>query len=143
MMRPAAAQPSASALTLRASVRSQVAWLHVQKRFAGAVAGIVDQHVEPAEQRGAVIDRLFGIFDQIDRKRVPAAGLGDRLGAGPVDIGHHDFRAALSGAERDRASEPARPAGHQKPHASSPPSLVVSSAPMKSNLRLSRKAGGR
>ena len=85
-----------------------------RKSFACSKACVVHQHVQPAEQPCGVLDGSFGVLNQVDRERVPTAGLGDGRAAGLVDIGHSHLGSALSGAERDRTPEPACTACYQK-----------------------------
>ena len=126
MTRPAGGAGSASALTLSAERAVPQLGGHVEERLDPAVAGIVDEDVEPAEQLRTVLDGLFGVLDEIDRKGLTAAFLRDGRRARLVDVGNDHVRAAPTGAEGDRTPQAACPACHQKAQRSPPgPRLVA------------------
>ena len=104
-------------------------------RHRGADAGVVDQHVDPAELRHRRVDErlaLVGVGDVGGHGEHPAAGVADQLGGlleavGPAGAEHH-VGAGLGQPLRERDPEAAGGAGDDRDLAVQPEHVVDSHA---------------
>ncbi|MCY1530002.1 hypothetical protein D9M68_651750 [compost metagenome] len=67
--------------------------VHVHERLVAQDAGVVDQHVEPAERGDRGLDQPLGTLPVGH-----VVGVGHGLAAHRADLGHHFLRGAVHGA---------------------------------------------